>query len=486
MIYVIDDLVCIGQNVGSIDNMIKVFERVLRQKMVNFMDRNNILCNNQHGFRSGHSCLTQMLSHFDDIMLGLIRGNDTDSIYLDYAKAFDKVDHKLLLEKLRIYGFHSQLIKWISSFLEDRTQTVIVNGKQSKVAKVISGVPQGTVLGPILFILFINDIETCIKHSKVHLFADDTRIRKEITCMGDVAKLQEDLFNVSIWTLENNMVLNEDKLDLIVHRANPATELDELPHRIEAYTYKTLSGITLYPSNSVRDLGIAVSPDLTWRAHISAIVSQARPVASWVLSVFRARDRYTMLTLYKSIVRSHLENCCPLWNPSQIGDIQLLESVQRTFTSRIKGVQHMNYWTRLSSLNLMSLQRRRERYIILQVHKILHGLCPNDVRLQFSPPSRLGIRAIVPKLSRSAKQVHQTLYDNSFGVLGPRLWNTIPAELTLMVDKFKDNLTDYLLTVPDKPPVQGYSCANTNSILSWNENRAESQLLRWSPQGTTC
>jgi len=186
-----------------------------------------------------------------------------------------------------------------------------------------------------------------------------------------------------------------------------------------------------------------------------------------------------MLTLYKSLVRSHLEYCCPLWNPDKIGDIQQLEGVQRTFTSKICGVKHLDYWSRLKALNLMSLQRRRERYIILQMWKTLHGKCPNDINVQFLEPSRHGIKAKVPQLNRSSSQRHQSTYDASFAVIGPRLWNTIPSSLPQIadLDEFKFKLTDYLKTIPDKPPVSGYSCANRNSLLEWHSNKAEAQLL---------
>lgn len=456
--------------------------------MVRYIEDNVLLCHNQHGFRSGRSCLTQLLSHFDDVLLGLLQGHDTDSIYLDYAKAFDKVDHNLLLEKLKIYGFPQQLIDWISSFLKDRPQEVVVNGIKSFLVKIISGVPQGTVLGPILFILFINDMDLCVKHSKVRFFADDTRIMKEISCEDDTVYLQEDLNSILEWSLHNNMVLHEEKFDLIIHKAEPQSLLHELPHTIESFTYDTSSSNTLYPTEQLKDLGILISSDVSWSPHIGALVSRARSVSSWMLGVFKTRDRVSILTLYKSLVRSLLEYCCPLWNPSKIGDIQLLESVQRTLTSRVHGVQHMNYWDRLRSLKLMSLQRRRERYLILHMFKILHDLCPNDLNVKFAPLSRLGVRALIPNLSRASKQRHQTMYDSSFTVLGPRLWNTIPSELTQISSQqqFKNRLTNYLFSIPDKPPVQGYSCANNNSLLSWSENKAESQLLWWSPDVMAC
>ena len=144
-------------------------------------------------------------------------------------------------------------------------------------------------------------------------------------------------------------------------------------------------------------MGRTVSEDLSWSNHISSITCKARSVAAWVLSVFSTRDKETMLTLYKSLVRSLLEYSCPLWNPKKVSDIQQLEAVQKTFTKRIWGIQDLDYWQRLKSLKLMSLQRRRERYVIVHMWKILHCICPNDLQIEFRPPSRLGQKAKVPQ-----------------------------------------------------------------------------------------
>ena len=456
--------------VSLTSHIVKVYERVLRKVMVQYIEDNNILSEKQHGFRSGRSCLTQMLSHFDDIMEGLIDNKDTDAIYLDYAKAFDKVDHRLLLSKLQSYGFSAQIIKWVESFLTGRTQSVVLNGQHSIIQHILSGVPQGTVLGPILFILFINDLQGCVLHSKVGIFADDTRISKQIASESDVTLLQQDLDRVVAWSKLNNMKLHEDKFELIIHKYRQNNPLYELPFISELMTYTVSNGETLVPVHKLRDLGVIVTSDLSWSTHISTIACKARSVASWVLSVFKTRDRVTMLTLYKSLVRSHLEYCCPLWNPWKVSDIQLLEGVQRTFTNRIGGVQHLNYWDRMKALNLMSLQRRRERYIILQMWKTLHGLCPNDINIEFNSPTRHGLKAKVPPLASASMQRHQTSYDASFAVHGPRLWNTIPSSFTNEPDfqHFKNRLTEFILTVPDTPPVTGYVSVNGNSLLDWN------------------
>ena len=340
--------------------------------MVEFIEENQILCDNQHGFRSGRSCLTQLLSHIDDIVQGLASGVDTDAIYLDFAKAFDKVDHRLLLLKMNKLGFHEKVTKWVESFLSKHQQSVVVGGVSSFEVPIQSGVPQGTVLGPLLFIIFINDMKLSVKGSIIRLFADDTRILKHIGSTDDTLVLQSDLSSVIKWAKKNNMSLYEDKFELLIHKHNPQNLLLEHAFTVQCQTYEVSDGNLLYPVDKVKDLGIILSSDLSWGSHIRTIASRARKVAAWVLSAFKTRNMLTMMTLSKSLVRSHLDYCCPLWSSCKTSETQEIEGVQRTFTARIWGFQHLNYWQRLKALDLMSLQRRRERYIIIHLWKILH------------------------------------------------------------------------------------------------------------------
>ena len=457
---------------------IKTCERIVKDKILNHLERNNLLCKHQHGFRPGRSCLTQLLAHINIVLENFLLNKDTDSIYLDYAKAFDKVDHELLIHKLQCYGIQGELLQWIKAFLSNRYQSVAINGVHSYKSKVKSGVPQGTVLGPLLFLIFINDINCCIKHSLISCFADDTRIKKAISSSADVDLLQEDLNNTVQWTSDNNMVLHENKFEYINHSTGDAKLLKQLPFTSEYYQYKTPNGATLSPIESVRDLGVLISSDLSWGPHINNMTDSARKISSWILSVFQSRDETTMMTLYKSLVRSRLEYCSPLWTSNKVEDIMKIEAIQRHFTSKIDGYKDLHYWDRIAGLKLMSLQRRRERYCILHIFKIIHKLVPNDLNITFNTSDRRGICANIPPMAKASKPKFQSLYDSSFAVFAPRLWNTLPKSIREeeTFTKFKRALTNHILSTPDEPPITG--APSSNSLLQRAGQLGRQQMSR--------
>ena len=457
-------------------HIIKIFERIVRDKLVNYLESNNLLHSFQHGFRHGHSCLSELLAHYDDLLTNLSQGNDVDVIYLDFAKAFDKVDHRVLLKKIRALGISGKLYKWIKSFLSNRFQKVVVDGAHSYITLVISGVPQGTVLGPILFLIYLNDINSSIENgSAIRSFADDSRLLKAIASSEDSSSLQLDLQNVISWATTNNMLLHQDKFELMQYTTSlnnhTKTLLESLPFNEYSRYYNTSDGLELIPSEQVQDLGVLLSSNLDFSPHINLIVDKACSKAAWVLSVFQCRNVDTMMTLYKSMVRPLLEYCCPLWSPSKVSDIQSLESVQRNFTCKIAGFESLNYWERLSQLKLMSLQRRRERFCIIYMWKILNCNAPNDISVNWNHSPRLGFKAVVPRMSRNRKI--SSILEASFSVSGARLWNTLPKPINseTVFHSFKRQLDDHLLSLPDEPAIGGYCTRHNNSLLQWSNYR---------------
>ena len=198
------------------------------------------------------------------------------------------------------------------------------------------------------------------------------------------------------------------------------------------------------------------------------MTKEAKKYAGWILRSFASRSKKVILPLYRSFVRSRLENACPLWMPSTKKDIMAVEAIQRSVTCKIWEVYDKNYWDRLTELQLYSLQRRRERFCIIHAWKILHGIAPNNILMSFHDNPRLGPVADIPRLISKRQHVN-TLRDTSFSTKGPRLFNLLPKELkeTKSLPLFKSKLDQLLKQFPDTPPTPGYVAVNNNSLLDW-------------------
>ncbi|KAL5272901.1 hypothetical protein ACHWQZ_G000914 [Mnemiopsis leidyi] len=231
---------------------------------------------------SGRSCFTQLLDHVVSILKNIQENKEVDVIYLNYAKAFDKVDHEIMLKKLKKMGIAGKLFEWINDFLTNtRYQTVLVNGRRSFLAEVLSGVSQGSVLGPLLFLIYINDLVDTVKGSKVSSFADDTKISRTIEYEEDVSSLQIDLDKIITWSIDNNMDLHEDKFKVLNYKILSSKLLKELPFTCNLHSYKKSKGKDLLPSANVRDLGVVLTQDCQWTTQITTMAENAKKMASW-------------------------------------------------------------------------------------------------------------------------------------------------------------------------------------------------------------
>ena len=453
--------------VALTSHIIKIFEKVLRNHIVSHLEENRLLNPSQHGFRAGRSCLSQLLSHFETITKILEDGDNVDVIYLDFAKAFDKVDFLVTLKKIKHLGITGNIGKWIYSFLTGRSQTVIVNGTESSASEVKSGVPQGSVLGPLLFLILLGDIDKSVASAFVSSFADDTRVGHRIKEANDVNILQEDLRAIYQWSVENNMSFNSEKFECI--RYGKRKDF----HENTGYFSDVNSSIT--PKDQVNDLGVLTSSNCQFKSHIENVVKSANKLCGWILRTFKTRAPKLMILLWKSLVLSKLDYCSQLWSPIVKGDIQKLEMVQRSFIRKIDGMGHLDYWTQLKKLQLYSLERRRERYIVIYIWRILERQVPDFTAGKIYSTNiggRLGRRCSSSTVRSNAPSDIKNIRYASLSIRGPQLFNTLPPELRNITDcsveKFKGELDRFLSNVPDEPQIPGYTAmrrAESNSLV---------------------
>lgn len=368
---------------------------------------------------------------------------------------------------MRTLGVHGKVGVWLGRFLFDRFQTVTCAGHQSTKAKVTSGVPQGTVLGPVLFLILILDIATNVsRETKVGSFADDTRVSRGMKSTADPIQLQEDLQTVYTWAEEVNMVFNGDKFECLRYWPN-----EDIGNVFKAeFIYTDPKGEKIVEKDSLRDLGVEMSSNLSFSIHINKITTSCRKLTGWALRTFRSRNKVVMLTIWKSLIQSILDYCSQLWSPYSAADIGKLEDVQRSFTSRIDGMTGLNYWQRLKALNLYSQERRRDRYAIIFIWKVAMGQV-DGYNLDFTPKTdRRGRECRVKPVPRNSPPSVRKARENSLAVKGAKMFNMLPPDIrntdSEKVHIFKTKLDRFLRNIPDQPTIQEEGrAAETNSLL---------------------
>ena len=344
----------------------KTLEHIVYSNILQHLDKHNILTKLNHGFRRGFSCETQLALTLDDIVRNFDKNIQTDIIVLDFSKAFDKVPHERLLLKLNSYGIRGELLKWITNYLCNRTMKVIVDGASSDAAPVLSGVPQGTVLGPLLFLCFINDLPDAVS-SQVRLFADDCVLYRQIKKYPDHLKLQEDLLNLETWASKWGMEFNAKKCHVMSVKNKTS------------FFYQ-LCGEILKNVDNTTYLGLNISNDLKWATHIKEICSKASSKLGFIRRNLQHCPLTTRKNAYLALVRSSLEYGAAIWDPHYKIDIDRVEKIQsrairfikRDYHSRDHGcVERMRH-----DLQLESLQDRRRNIRLSLFYKVVHGLTP--------------------------------------------------------------------------------------------------------------
>ena len=261
----------------------------------------------------------------NDLTETIDKGGQTDTILLDFSKAFDVVPHQRLIMKLYFYGIRDNTLVWIQNFLHGRTQEVVVEGKKSSVGKVISGMPQGSVLGPTLFLIYINDLGEGID-AKVRLFADDTILYKAIeNIVADSESLQRDLNKLEKWEKEWQMKFNVDKCHHLIVSTKKKTHQSQY----------TLHGQKLEKVTNAKYLGVELNSKLTWKEHVQTVAKRANRTSAFIYRNLKGCPPNVVSHCYKGIVRPILEYASPIWDPTAKSHQDELEMVQRRSARRI-------------------------------------------------------------------------------------------------------------------------------------------------------
>ncbi len=300
----------------------KVMEAIIKDALLRYLNFNNLISPEQHGFRRKHSTSTQLLEYLNFVTKNVDKGHNVDVLYLDFAKAFDTVSHvKLLYILQNVYGIHGKLLWWLKAFLTNRNQRVHIQGVYSEWSSVPSSVIQGSAIGPLLFLLFINSLPKviCSEHIKIKLFADDAKVYTAMSKENQHAifsQFQKAIEQIFGWT--QNM-----QLQLALHKCSVL----HLGGTNPCHTY-TMNGIPIPSVKQCNDLGVIITSDMKFSAHCAHIAKSAALSAAMIYKAFNTRNRNTLVQLFKTYVRPKLENSTVIWSSHLVRDIDLVESIQ--------------------------------------------------------------------------------------------------------------------------------------------------------------
>ena len=382
-------------------------------------ETHEILTDHQHGFRPGRSCETQLVITTNDIIKALDERKQVDAIILDFSKAFDRVPHHRLLAKLSHYGIKYKLLTWMENFLTKRSQRVVVDGESSDWIPVTSGVPQGTVLGPLLFLSFINDLP-CGISSNIRLFADDCLLYRPISNTDDTKVLQNDLDTLHRWSQRWQMKFNVEKCNSMTFtlRRGP----------IKANYHMGTSLLSVVTETTY--LGLTLTCKMSWSKHISGATARANRILGLLRRNLRGSSQKIKECAYLALVRPHLEYCSSVWNPYSSKDIAKIESIQRQAARFVlnKYQYRESVSAMINELNWLSLEKRRQIACLNLLYKIKTNQVAINPLIYLQPMSQTITRASHPDKFKIIPTRTQ-LYQNSFFPRTIVWWNGLPPNI---------------------------------------------------------
>ena len=411
--------------ISVISVIAKVFERIIYDQLYNFLTNEDIISNHQSGFRSLHSTVTALLEATDNWAFNIDHGNVNAVVFLDLKKAFDTVDHDILLSKMNLYGIQGTALDWFKSYLTNRTQRCLVNGSLSRICSLKCGVPQGTILGPLLFLIYINDLPNCLTSCQPRMYADDTHITYAGVDVNSIqSNLNHDLDNLNKWLISNKLTLNSAKTEFML--IGSRQKLSTLSNPLELL----IDNVPIEHVSSVKSLGIFIDENLRWQTHIDKL---SKKIASGIGAIKRIRPFVPPSILhyiYNALIQSHFDYCNLVWGNCGKTLFDRLQKLQNraarvlTFSSYDADPNRL-----IRQLDWKDLSTQFQIQKALMVYKSLNGLAPEYLSSKFVKrnETRYSLRDSVNKLFVPFPRTN--FMKNSFSYSGAVLWNSLPCNV---------------------------------------------------------
>ena len=423
--------------------MSRLFEKLIFNQFYEYLDANKSLYEHQSGFRLLHSVATALLASTNDWYLNIDKGKYTGLIFIDLKKAFDTVDHKILLKKLKMYGVTGLEHDWFTSYLDNRKQFCRVDGTSSGVRGINCGVPQGSCLGPLLFLIYINDLPFSLQKCHVSMYADDTAISLSSKSIDDLQNdLNLDLLNLQDWLHANKLSLNVVKTQSLIIGSGPSIRM--IKNQPDAPPSFSIGDQDIEMITNTRYLGVQIDSKLNWGKHIDTIKTKANRALGLIKYSKKYLPSDILNKMYRGIVEPHLSYCCSVWGCCSESKLDVLQKIQnraaRIVTSSPYDASAAPIIQNLGWPTISDLIRKETATL---TYKSLNSLAPDylsklfakcsDDRERFLRSSETDLKIPLLKTINGQK---------AFSYRGPKLWNSLEraTKLAPSLKTFKEQL----------------------------------------------
>ena len=428
--------------ISTLPFIAKIIEACVQEQLVNYLNTNNMLCCEQSAYLKHHSTNTSLHNVVDEWLTNINDGLINGAAFFDLSKCFDTINHRRLIQKLEKYGIRNTPLNWFTNYLSCRSQAVRVNNTLSDFLDILMGVPQGSNLGPLLFLLFVNDFPSCLQCSSCNLFADDTAIYCKAKTIDKLnTDLQLETNQAFKWFNDNLLTVNTDKTcTIVIGTRQRITPTDDLTI--------TLSNNPLNPVNRIKYLGVTIDKNLTWNDHINNLVSKVSPKIALLRKLKYKLSTEHLNTVYLSIIQPHFDYCISVWGHTSQRNIHLIQRLQNRAARTITGKYDWNISVTklIEELGWMNISQRIQYFTSLLTYKASNGKAPSYISEKLKiKSSRYETRETTNKNFIIPKP-NLEIFRHSFSYIAPKMFNSLPQEVktSLTIESFKKNIKHHL------------------------------------------